>query len=62
MASCAAGLNSVCSMQIESSSMPLQPKFMQKDEKGRTLWLLQISNYQHSHAIKVTTFHALLIA
>ncbi len=26
--------------------MPLQPKFTQKDEKGRTLWMLQISDYQ----------------
>jgi len=34
--------------------MPLQPKFMQKGEKGRTLWLPQISDYQHSHGIKVT--------
>src|SRR5271166_3670519 len=28
--------------------MPLQPKFMQKAGKGRTLWLPQISDYQHS--------------
>ena len=28
--------------------MPLQTKFMQKDEKGRTLWMPQISDYQHS--------------
>jgi hypothetical protein len=41
--------------------MLLQPKFMQKDEKGYTIWLPQISDYQHLQ-IKVIDFHELLIA
>ena len=42
--------------------MPLQPKFMQKAGKGRTLWLPQILIINTQHAIKVIIFHALLIA